>query len=55
MYYQYLCHFHLTLLLKHIYQQHCIFDIHFFPTAKHGGGTNLRKSEITVREDMFSF
>ena len=49
MYYQYLCHLH----LKHIYQHKSIFI--FFSTAKHAGGTNLRKSEITVREDMFSF
>ena len=29
MYYQYLRYVHLTLLVKRIYQQHCIFNIHF--------------------------
>ena len=28
--YQYLRHFHLTVLFKRIYQQHCIFNIQFF-------------------------
>ena len=50
MYYQYHSwSLSLTLLSKRIYQQHYVFNIHFFQTW------NLRKSEITERENTISF